>query len=646
MDSTTPISEEILDETILKASSILKSHQTDDGHWAFELEADVCISAEYIMLNHYLDEIDDDVESKIANYLRAKQGDHGGWPLFLDGNMDLSSSVKAYYALKLAGDNENAPHMVHARKAILDAGGAVNVNVFTRFSLALFGQIPWKATPVARIEILSAPEWFPLHITKVSYWTRTVTVPLLILTALRPKARNSRRINIDELFHKSPWEEKYKLENPTSHWLGSLMVTLDRIARPFESLIPSSLTKKSIDRALKFIFERLNGEDGLGGIYPAMANSLMAFDALGISRDDSRVQLTRKAIDNLLVIDNDSAYCQPCLSPVWDTGLAAHAILETSDSVPENGYGESIRKSCEWLKDLQIKDIYGDWISKRPGVRPGGWAFQYRNDYYPDVDDTAVVGMALHRSGLSGHEDSINRAAEWIIGMQSTSGGWAAFDADNEHYILDHMPFADHGALLDPPSVDVTARCVSFLAQIGYDQHYPVITKGIEYIKREQESDGSWFGRWGTNYIYGTWSVLSALNAAGEDMDAPYIKKAVHWLKSCQLSDGGWGEDCATYWDESRGRVKAPLPSQTAWALLGLMAAGEVDDPSALRGVKYLVENFEDDDAWEENYFNAVGFPRVFYLRYHGYRLYFPLLALARYRNLIDSNDKRPKFGM
>jgi len=646
MDATTPVPEELLDDTILKASSILKSSQADDGHWAFELEADVTISAEYIMLNHFLDEIDDEIEGKIANYLRAKQEDHGGWPLFPGGDLNLSSSVKAYYALKLSGDNENAPHMVRARKAILDQGGAVNVNVFTRFTLALFEQIPWKATPVARIEILFAPEWFPLHINKVSYWTRTVTMPLLILTALRPKARNPRSVRIDELFLNPPKEEKYRLANPTGHWLGSLMVTMDRVARPFESLIPNSLTKKGIDRALKFIFERLNGEDGLGGIFPAMANTLMVFDALDFSKDDPGVVSTRKAIDNLLVSDGDQAYCQPCLSPVWDTGLAAHAILETKECVPENGYGDAIRKSCDWLRDLQVTDIYGDWISRRPHVRPGGWAFQYKNDHYPDVDDTAVVAMALHRSELSGYDDSIERAAEWIIGMQSKSGGWAAFDADNEHYILDHMPFADHGALLDPPSVDVTARCISFLAQIGYDRHNPVVTRGIEYIKKEQESDGSWFGRWGTNYIYGTWSVLSALNAAGEDLNAPYIKKAVHWLKSCQLSDGGWGEDCATYWDESRGRIKAPLPSQTAWALLGLMAAGEVDDPSATRGIKYLIENFMEDEAWEEEYFNAVGFPRVFYLRYHGYRLYFPLLALARYRNLIDANDKRPKHGM
>lgn len=646
MDANLSIADEQIDAAIRKASDRLKSCQAADGHWAFPLEADATITAEYIMLNHYLGEINDDIEAKLAKYLRRIQGEHGGWSLFHEGEFNISTSVKAYFALKLIGDDIEAPHMIRARKAILDNGGVAAVNVFTRIAMALFGQIPWRSTPVTRIEVLFAPKWFPLHIDKVSYWTRAVTVPLLILTALKPTAHNPRGINIRELFLKSPDKEKYRLANPTGHWLGTIMIALDRATRPLERFIPDAITKKGIDKALDFVSERLNGEDGLGGIFPAMANSLMVYDALGYAKDDPKVVTARKAADKLLTFEGDEGFCQPCLSPVWDTGLAAHAMLESSDCFTENGFGEAINNSCQWLKELQVLDVRGDWVSRRPHVRPGGWAFQYRNDFYPDVDDTAVVAMALHRTGKSDYETAIDRAAEWIIGMQSKSGGWAAFDADNEHYVLDHMPFADHGALLDPPSVDVTGRCISFLAQLGYDKSHPAIANGIAYIKKEQEADGSWFGRWGTNFIYGTWSVLCALNAAGEDMKSDYIVKSVQWLKSCQLPNGGWGEDCDTYEVRQFGPTKKPLPSQTAWALLALMAAGEVDDESVARGVAYLTDNHEDDGSWEEEYYNAVGFPRVFYLRYHGYKLYFPLFALARYKNLISANDKLPKYGM
>ncbi len=637
-----------LDEVVQRAQSRLLSSQAEDGHWAFPLEADVTITAEYILLNHYLGEINDEVEAKLANYIRRIQGEHGGWPLYHGGDLNVSASVKAYFALKLSGDDPEAPHMIKARDAILAHGGAKETNVFTRITLALFGLVPWRATPVTRIEVLYAPKWFPLHINKVSYWTRTVTVPLLILTALRPKAKNPRNIMIDELFTKSRFEEDYRIKNPTGHWLGKLMIVLDLLARPFESLIPSYIVNRSIDKAMNFITERLNGDDGLGGIFPAMANALIAFDALGIPKDNPRVVTARRAIEKLLIFQDDEAYCQPCLSPVWDTGLAAHAMLEASRAAgPHAIEDDTIAKSCNWLEALQIKDCIGDWAMWRPDVRPGGWAFQYRNDYYPDVDDTAVVAMALHRTGNKNYEPAIQRAAEWVVGMQSKSGGWAAFDVDNEYYLLENMPFADHGALLDPPSADVSARCISFLAQIGYDSAHPAIQRGLTYLKQEQEDDGSWFGRWGTNYIYGTWSVLSALNAAGEDLDADYIRQAVDWLVSFQHQDGGWGEDCASYWpDRNQHDFQFSLPSQTAWAVLGLMAAGEGKSEAVKRGIQFLLETCQVDGDWQEEHFNAVGFPRVFFLRYHGYRHYFPLLALARYRNLESTHTDHPVYGL
>lgn len=639
----TPEVEEKLDATIAEARDWLKARQAPDGHWAFELEADSTIPSEYIFLNHYLGDIDDEVEGKLANYIRRQQvGRHGGWPLYHDGDMDLSASVKAYYALKLVGDDPAAPHMVRAREAILAAGGAAKANVFTRIALALFEQVPWRAVPVMRPEAVLLPRWAPFHLEKVSYWSRTVMVPLLVLAVCKPKARNPRAVDIRELFVRPPEDERNYLSNPTEHWVGSVFLGLDRVARVLEPFFPKALGRRAVDKAMAFVQERLNGEDGLGGIFPAMVNTVMVYDALGYRRDHPDVVATRKAIDDLLVFHGDEGYCQPCVSPVWDTGLGMHGMMEAG----VDGSGATIADAAGWLVERQITDLKGDWAAKRPGLRPGGWAFQYANDHYPDVDDTAVVVMALHRADPERFKDAIDRACEWVIGMQSSDGGWGAFDIDNTHEMLNHIPFADHGALLDPPTADVTARCLGMLGQLGYDDSHPAVARGLAFLKREQEDDGSWFGRWGTNYIYGTWSVLTALNGLDEDMRQPYVRKAVDWLKACQGEDGGWGEDCVTYWPERRGEVKASTPSQTAWAVLALMAAGEVDSPAARRGIEWLLTAPREGGKWREEYFNAVGFPKVFYLRYHGYSAYFPLWTLARFRNLQRSNTRYPRHGI
>jgi squalene-hopene/tetraprenyl-beta-curcumene cyclase len=373
-----------------------------------------------------------------------------------------------------------------------------------------------------------------------------------------------------------------------------------------------------------------------------MANAVMAYEALGTPRDDPDFSTARAAVDKLLMFHGDRAYCQPCLSPIWDTCLALHALLESR----EDPQGPAVQKAVDWLLEREITGTYGDWVWRRPGLKPGGWAFQYWNDFYPDVDDTAVVVMALDRIKDPRCRPAIERAVEWIVGMQSKSGGWGSFDTENEYTYLNHIPFADHGALLDPPTVDVTARCLSMLAQLGYPRDHPAVQKGVEFLKREQEADGSWFGRWGTNYVYGTWSALTALNAVGEELSAPHIRKAVRWLEGFQQSDGGWGEDCATYWDERRGEVKASTPSQTAWALLGLMAAGEVESPAVERGIAHLQAAPRDGAKWDEALYTGIGFPRVFYLRYDGYSAYFPLWALARYSNLIVGNTRRIALGM
>jgi squalene-hopene/tetraprenyl-beta-curcumene cyclase len=616
-----------LNSAIGRATAALLALQKPDGHWLFELEADATIPAEYILLQHYLDEIDDREQAALAEYLRAIQGAHGGWPLFHGGELDVSASVKAYFALKAAGDSTEAPHMARARAAILDHGGAARSNVFTRILLALFGELDWNAVPVMPVEIMLLPRWFPFHLTKISYWSRTVIVPLLVLMAKKPRAKNPRGIHIRELF--APGTQARPPRASGSIW-AHLFNALDDVLRLAEPHMPRRSRGRAIERAVAFVTERLNGEDGLGAIYPAMANSVMMFECLGHAKDEPRLAVAKRAIHKLLVMAPGRSYCQPCVSPIWDTGLAAHALMEAGGE----GTREAVVRGLDWLAERQILDIVGDWAAWRPGLRPGGWAFQYANPHYPDVDDTAVVAMALDRFDRDKYRAAIARGAEWIEGMQSRNGGWGAFDADNSYYHLNYIPFADHGALLDPPTADVSARCVGFLAQIGPPDGQR-FARAVEYLLREQEADGSWFGRWGTNYVYGTWSALCALHRAGLDKTSPAIRRAVDWLVAKQRPDGGWGEDGASYWRERpRGEGKASTASQTAWAVLGLMAAGETGHPAVERGIAYLLARQRPHGLWDEDWYTAVGFPRVFYLRYHGYRAYFPLWALARYRNV------------
>ncbi|MCH8081566.1 MAG: squalene--hopene cyclase [Proteobacteria bacterium] len=630
-------------ERVLDASvASFKKMQREDGHWVFELEADISIPAEYIMLNHFLDDLEPELETELASFIRSKQQTGGGWPLFHDGAMNISATVKGYLALKLAGDKPSARHMKKARTAILAAGGAEKSNVFTRYSLALFGQVPWRAVPVMPVELMLLPDWFPVALGKVSYWSRTVIAPLLVLAALKPAARNPKRISIAELFTTPPFEIETYIEPQLGTGWEKFFIGLDKILRRVEPHLPKKTREIAIQRAVDFFTERLNGLDGLGAIFPAMANAVMAMDALGYDRQDERFKTALKAVRNLISWSQKPRFIQPCWSPIWDTSLGLHALLEAG----EDPNSEAILRACNWMKDLQILDVGGDWIKKKPGLKPGGWAFQYRNDYYPDLDDTAVVGLVLDRVDSEEFEHTNQRAVDWIVGMQSKNGGFASFDVDNTAYFLNNIPFADHGALLDPPTEDVTGRCLSFLAQLGYQRNHPVIERGMKYLKDAQEQDGSWFGRWGTNYIYGTWSVLCALNAVGEDMNQPYIRKAVDWLVGSQGEDGGWGEDGGTYWQQSPVLVRESTPSQTAWAALGLMAAGEVDHPATRRGIEYLTSAKRHGNKWEEPHYTAVGFPRVFFLRYDGYSRYFPIWALARYKNLMNGNSKNVSYGM
>ena len=651
--SEAALSVEALERPISRASKALLARQHGDGHWCFELEADATIPAEYVLLRHFRGEEPDlELERLIAAYLRRVQGQHGGWPLVHAGPFDMSASVKAYFALKMIGDDPEAPHMAHAREAILTHGGAAKSNVFTRFLLALYGAIPWRGVPTMPVEIMLLPRWFPFHLDKVSYWARTVMVPLLVLQALKPCAANPRGVGIRELFIAPPQSVRKWPTGAHQHWAAvKLFGAIDWLLKRAEPVFPAPLRRRAIHAAEAFVTERLNGEDGLGAIYPAMANSVLMYDALGYPPDHPHLVAARRSIEKLLVIGKDEAYCQPCLSPVWDTALAAHALMESGDE-PSMA---AAKAGLDWLAPLLVLDVKGDWAAQRPGVRPGGWAFQYANPHYPDLDDTAVVAMAMDRADRGGvsaaadaHANGIARAREWIEDLQSRNGAWAAFDADNTCSYLNHIPFADHGALLDPPTADVTARCVSMLAQLGETRETSEILKrGIGALVRDQEKDGSWFGRWGMNYIYGTWSALCALAIGGQDPGSEPVRRAVAWLVRIQNPDGGWGESAGSYALGYKGYEAAPsAASQTAWALLGLMAAGEADHPAVARGIAYLASTQGGDGFWSEPFHTATGFPRVFYLRYHGYSKFFPLWALARYRNLKRGNSRTPAFGM
>ncbi len=641
-----------LEAAIGRATEALLQLQHEDGHWVFELEADATIPAEYILLKHFLGEpAPVELEAKIARYLQRIQGAHGGCPLFHDGGFNISASVKAYFALKMIGNSIEAPHMRRAREAILAHGGAATCNVFTRALLALYGEIPWRGVPVMPVEIMLLPRWFPFHLSKISYWARTVLVPLLVLMALKPRARNPRGVGIGELFVLPPEQVRQWPKGPhqVQPWSG-LFGAIDRVLRLVEPWFPFASRRRAIDRAVAFVVERLNGEDGLGAIFPAMANTVVMFEILGYPRDDPRVVLARASVEKLLLVKEDEAYCQPCLSPVWDTALVCHALMEAGG---ERAVAQAL-KGLAWLKPRQVLDTVGDWADQRPEVRPGGWAFQYANPHYPDLDDTAVVVMAMDRalplSAAAGGEDyraAIERGRQWVEGLQSRNGGWGAFDADNTCDYLNYIPFADHGALLDPPTADVTGRCLGMLAQLGETQDSPRAAAAIAYLQRIQMRDGSWYGRWGMNYIYGTWSVLAGLNAIGIDSAAPEVRRAVDWLVSIQNPDGGWGEDGESYKLDYTGHEPAPsTASQTAWALLGLMAAGEVEHPAVARGIRYLAATQAPDGTWPEERFTATGFPRVFYLRYHGYPKFFPLWALARYRNLTEGNTRAVLHGL
>jgi squalene-hopene/tetraprenyl-beta-curcumene cyclase len=621
-----------IDGAIERATQALLDDQQPDGHWIFELESDCTIPAEYILMMHFLDEVDEALQARLAAYLRRRQNDAGGWPLYHGGDVDVSCSVKAYYALKLAGDDPEAAYMRTARRAILNRGGAARANVFTRILLYQYRQVPWRAVPMVPVELMLLPRWFPFHIHKVAYWSRTVMIPLAVLVSLRVRARNPLGVAVPP--------DRERSYFPVRNRRNRCYLALERAARPFEPLVPGWLRRRAVQRAHDWVLERLNGEDGLGAIFPAMVNAYEMLDALGYPRQHPARRDAGRALRRLVVEKADEAYCQPCVSPVWDTALAAHALVEVG------GDGEAVQRALDWLAARQVA-APGDFTAKRPGLAGGGWPFQYRNDHYPDLDDTSMVAWAMLRHDAARYADAVRRAVRWLTGMQSANGGFGAFDADNTHDHLNDIPFADHGALLDPPTEDVSARVAVLLGCVepGVDSYPPEVRQRVErYLTGTQTDAGCWWGRWGTNYIYGTWSVVVALEALGVAASDPRMRRAAEWLLSVQRPDGGWSEDNDSYLEatvDSRYCLgnQPSTAFQTAWALLALMAAGETHSSAVRRGIDYLVQTQGGDGRWRDSAFTAPGFPRVLYLKYHGYSQYFPLWAMARYRNLAGASS-------
>ncbi len=622
-----------VEEALHRARVALLARQNrEEGYWVGELQADSTLTSEYLLLRRFLGRDDPEREAAAARYLQHCQLPDGGWGIYPGGPSDLSATVKAYFALKVTGASPGEDCLRRARDLILARGGAARVNVFTRILLALFGQYEWRYIPAMPVEIILLPHLFPFTVYKISYWSRTVLVSLLIIFAHRPFRPVPPGRGIEELFVSPVRGAAFPWERPW--WrIRNFFLVLDRLLHLYEAHPVPPLRTRALRAAREWILPRMRGSGGLGAIYPAMANSIIALTCLGYPTDHPDLQKALKEIEALEIWDERGLHLQPCHSPVWDTCLAALALLASGLASDH----PALQRAATWLLTTQSTRP-GDWALTLPGVEPGGWYFQFENEFYPDVDDAAVALMVLHAVRLPAEtgkkEAAIARGLTWMLAMQGRDGGWGAFDKDNNRLLFNQIPFADHGALLDPSSNDVTARALEALARLQYPRDHPAVQRGLEFLRAHQEPEGPWYGRWGVNYIYGTWSVLAALHTLGEPMEQEMVRRAVAWLLAHQNPDGGWGESCHSYTDPRTAGQGVSTASQTAWALLALLYAGEAHHPAVPRGVAFLLHRQKSSGFWDEEEFTGTGFPRVFFLRYHMYRHYFPLWVLSLYRTL------------
>jgi squalene-hopene/tetraprenyl-beta-curcumene cyclase len=622
-----------IDDAIHRARTALLERQYGPGYWVGELQGDSILESEYILLKFMLEQEDDPNLPKIARYLRGLQQADGGWNQFPGGGPDISGTVKAYFALKLMGDDPQSPNMIAARDVIRRLGGAEACNSFSKFYFAALGQIEYTACPSIPPEIVFLPRWCYFNLHNVSAWTRTMILPLGLVTTFRPVRRLRPEQGIAELY----------LDRAAANRVGEeprglprtwrqFFLRIDQVLKAYDANPLPALRKLAIQRCEKWMLDRLEGSEGIGAIFPCMVYALIDFRLLGYPDDHPRVIEGQKHLRDLFIEEGDTIRLQPCLSPVWDTGIAMHALAETGIGETD----EQITSAVRWLLEKECRVAF-DWIKncRNPEqVAPSGWYFEFANEAYPDVDDTAMVTMSLKRLGGAAAEKAVGRGLAWLMAMQNDDGGWAAFDRTWDRPILEEIPFADHKAMQDPSCPDITGRVLESLGFCGMTAELPAVARAIAFIRSEQDACGGWWGRWGVNFVYGTWQVLVGLRSVGQDMSEPWVAAAADWLRSCQKEDGSWGETAASYEDESLKGTGPSTPSQTAWGLMGLLAAAGPGDPAVKGAVEWLVSNQSSDGAWQEDWFTGTGFPRAFYLKYHLYRLYFPLMALARYKRL------------
>ncbi|RMF88156.1 MAG: squalene--hopene cyclase [Nitrospinota bacterium] len=652
-----------LEEAIQRAQDYLVKLQHADGYWVAELEANTTLTSEYIFFLHMLGLVDQRRIEKAANYLLQTQQEDGGWNIYHGGPSRLSQTVEAYFALKLAGKSPEDPALQKARHWILSQGGIPQARVFTKIFLALFGQYDWRGIPSMPVEMILFPQGFYFNLYEFSSWSRSVIIPLLVIMAKRPRYPLPPGAEVDELYPEPRQGTCYALP-PAARRLSwhNLFLHLDSLLKLYEKRPLSRLRQRAMVEAEHWILSHQDITGDWGGIMPAMMNSILALHCLGYPLSHPVMRKGLEAIERFGIEEEDHFRLQSCVSPVWDTAISTLA-LRYAGLPPHHPV---LQKAGYWLLQKQIFRG-GDWRVKNRTGRPGGWAFEFANDFYPDNDDTAMVLMALQQvdlpvakaAGLQhllSPEPSLpeqrvapydkawamERGVEWLLSMQGKDGGWGAFDVDNNKRLLNEIPFADEKALIDPSTSDLTGRVLEMLGRLGYTLSFPPARRALRFLQRDQHPEGPWYGRWGVNYIYGTWAVLEGLRAIGENMQLPYVRKAVEWLKAHQNEDGGWGESCLSYEDFRHAGQGESTASQTAWAVMGLVAAGEVHSQAVQRGVAYLIQTQNREGTWEEEAYTGTGFPGHFYIRYHLYRHYFPLMALAKVRNVLTTGKHSP----